>query len=79
MVLCLLLARRNGAHWAGVGASTAINTNFRIDGVNIAFLDGAGRAFALAGAASYAGVCRNFISHNSVKLIRVQIYGLIFE
>ena len=78
-VLCFLLARRDCSHGASVGASTAINTNVGVDGVNIAFLDGAGRAFALASAASYAGVCRNFVCHNSVKIKSAQIYGLKFE
>jgi len=69
-VLCKSFAGLYCPHGAGVGASAAINAHIRIDRINVSFLNGAGRAFALAGAASNAGICGNFVSHNSTVIKR---------
>ena len=58
----------DGAGRAGVGASAAVDTDVGIDGVHIAFRDGAGRAFTLAGSTSDAGLRIDFVCHNSYKV-----------
>lgn len=69
MFKCQLLTRSDGAHRAGIGAGTAVDADFRIDRINVTFLDGALRALGLASTASYAGVWRNFICHNVMRLL----------
>ena len=48
---------------ASAGASAATNAGVRIDDIDVAFRNGAHRAFVNASAASNAAVC-DFVSHN---------------
>lgn len=48
---------------ASAGASAATNAGIRIDDIDVAFRNGAHRAFVNASAASNAAVC-DFVSHN---------------
>ena len=58
-----LLRRSDGTHRADIGASAAVYAEVGVDAVNVAFADGALRAFADAGSAGDAGVFVNFVSH----------------
>ena len=49
-----LLTGSDGLGRADAGAGAAVDADVRVDAVHIAFVDGAGRAFALAGTASHA-------------------------
>ena len=60
-----LLRRSDGTHRADVGASAAVYAEVGVDAVNVAFADGALRAFADAGSASGAKIFTNFVSHNT--------------
>ena len=51
-----ILLLGNCSHGACSGASAAADADFGIDGVNVSFLDGTGRAFAHAGSAGNASV-----------------------
>lgn len=55
----------DGTHWARRLASATADANLRIDGVNVSFLDSAGRALTLASSTSHAGVWIDDISHNN--------------
>ena len=48
---------------ASAGASAATNAGVRVDDIDVAFRDGAHRAFVNASAACNAAVC-DFVSHN---------------
>lgn len=62
-----LLCRRDGAHRASIGASTAINANCRVDLVDVALADCTCRALRKASTASYA-ITGNFVSHITILL-----------
>jgi hypothetical protein len=63
-----LLAGSDGLARADAGASAAVDADIRVDAVHIAFLDGAGRAFALAGSTSHAEIGIDYVSHSFVSL-----------
>ena len=52
---------------ASAGASAATNAGIRVDDIDVAFRNGAHRAFVNASAASNAAVC-DFVSHNVFNL-----------
>lgn len=70
-----LLGRRDSAHWAGVCASTAINTYRRVDLIDIALAYCTCRALGNASAASNA-IVRNFVSH-FLFLLNVNVQNIL--
>lgn len=62
-----LFTRSDRTHRASVGAGAAIDAEIRVDGINVAFDDGALRALTLAGSTCYACIRRNLVSHGLNK------------
>ena len=58
------LLAADGTGRASIGASAAVNADVGIDGVHIAFHDGAGRAFTLASSTSDASLRIDFVCHS---------------
>jgi hypothetical protein len=54
---------------ADTGAGAAVQAEFRVDAIDIAFFDCSGGALALAGAACHTEVGIDFVSHSSVIFV----------
>ena len=61
-----LFAGADGARGASVGTCAAVYTDVGIDAVDVALVDSAGGAFALASAAGYT-VATDYVSHSDVS------------
>ena len=66
-----LLAGSDRFARADAGAGAAVDADIGVDAVDVAFLDGAGRAFTLASSTSHAEIGIDYVSHNSDSLIVV--------
>ena len=76
-VICCrgLFARRDSARGANVGASAAVNTDFGVDGVLLAFGDSTRGAVVKASAASNT-IVANYVSHGCV-ILRVNNWNVV--